>query len=88
MPPTKAIRAKCLDCCGGHASAVKLCPCEKCPLHPFRLGKNPNRAGITNEGTFPLKNDGSTNDLENVELLEGAYTIQEENGEEVARNAE
>ena len=37
----KAIRLKCLDCCCDSAYEVKLCPCEKCPLHPFRFGKNP-----------------------------------------------
>ena len=42
MTPTKAIRAKCLDCCCGQAYEVKLCPVERCPLHPFRFGKNPN----------------------------------------------
>ncbi len=42
MTPMKAIRAKCLDCCGEHAKEVRLCPCENCSLHPFRLGRNPN----------------------------------------------
>lgn len=42
MTPVKAIRAKCLDCCGGSAHEVKLCPCVSCSLYPFRLGKNPN----------------------------------------------
>lgn len=42
--PVKAIRAKCLDCCGGSSDEVKQCPCESCALHPFRLGKNPYRA--------------------------------------------
>lgn len=39
--PVKAIREKCLDCCCGSANEVKLCPSEKCALHPFRFGKNP-----------------------------------------------
>lgn len=43
MTPMKAIRAKCLDCCGGQYSEVKMCPCTNCPLYDFRLGKNPNR---------------------------------------------
>ena len=41
--PLKAIRAKCLDCCCGQANEVKLCATLKCPLHPFRMGKNPYR---------------------------------------------
>ena len=43
MNPMKAIRAKCLDCCGDSAHEVKACPCSACPLYPFRLGKNPYR---------------------------------------------
>lgn len=44
IPVLKAIRLKCLDCCCDSAYEVKLCPCEKCPLHPFRFGKNPYRS--------------------------------------------
>lgn len=43
MTPTKAIRAKCLDCCCGERSEVKACTATNCPLWTFRLGKNPNR---------------------------------------------
>ena len=39
--PLRAIRAKCLDCCCDQPLEIKLCPCTKCPLHPFRMGKNP-----------------------------------------------
>lgn len=39
--PIKAIRAKCLDCCCGSYEEVKLCPCQKCPLFPYRLGHRP-----------------------------------------------
>lgn len=41
--PIKAIRAKCIDCCCGQYNEVKFCTAEKCPLHPFRFGKNPYR---------------------------------------------
>ena len=37
----RAIRAKCLDCCGGNSNEVKLCPCIDCPLYEFRFGRNP-----------------------------------------------
>ena len=40
--PLKAIRANCIDCCGGSAAEVKLCECLDCPLHSFRFGKNPH----------------------------------------------
>lgn len=43
MTPMRAIRAKCLDCCGGIRDEVKRCTAIKCPLHAFRSGKNPNR---------------------------------------------
>ena len=41
--PVKAIRAFCLDCCGGNSGFVKDCPALRCALYPFRLGKNPYR---------------------------------------------
>lgn len=41
--PVKAIRAFCLGCSGDSPSEVKNCPVEKCPLYPFRFGKNPYR---------------------------------------------
>lgn len=41
--PAKAIRAKCLDCCGGSANEVRLCTAPNCPLYHFRFGKNPYR---------------------------------------------
>jgi len=41
--PVKAIRAFCIDCCGGSYNEVKLCTAPNCALYPFRLGKNPYR---------------------------------------------
>lgn len=39
----KAIRAKCLDCCGDQSLEVEYCTCkENCSLYPYRFGKNPN----------------------------------------------
>ena len=46
LSPLKAIRAKCLDCMCGQMQEVRLCPCEDCPLYPYRMGHNPNRKGI------------------------------------------
>ncbi|WP_313349350.1 hypothetical protein [Paracoccus sp. (in: a-proteobacteria)] len=37
----KAIRAKCLDCCGGNAAEVRKCVIPDCPLWPLRMGKQP-----------------------------------------------
>lgn len=42
--PLKAIRAKCIECCCKRLSEVRECKSEECPLHPFRMGKNPFRA--------------------------------------------
>ncbi len=36
--PLKAIKARCLDCCGD--DHPRKCVCINCPLYPFRLGKN------------------------------------------------
>ena len=36
---SKAIRLKCLDCCGGMPGEVRKCEVDRCPLHPFRMGK-------------------------------------------------
>ena len=41
--PLKAIREKCLDCCYGSSTEVKECTAERCPLFPYRFGKNPFR---------------------------------------------
>ena len=41
--PAKAIRAYCLSCCCESQQEVRLCPAEECPLHAFRMGKNPYR---------------------------------------------
>jgi len=40
-PLLRVIREKCLDCVCGCAPLVKKCPCDDCPLYPFRMGKNP-----------------------------------------------
>lgn len=39
--PLKAIRAKCMECSCDSISEIKNCPIEKCPLFPFRFGRNP-----------------------------------------------
>jgi hypothetical protein len=39
--PIKAIRAKCVDCCGGHMAEVRKCVSYSCPLWPMRMGRSP-----------------------------------------------
>ncbi len=41
--PIKALRARCLDCCGGSAHEVRACVAVTCAAWPFRLGKSPWR---------------------------------------------
>jgi hypothetical protein len=71
LTPVKAIRAKCLDCCCSQAKEVRMCPVKKCPLYPYRMGKNPARKkGIEQQesekkssvepGIFPLKRVSQT----------------------------
>ena len=49
LTPLKAIRANCMDCMAGNAAEVARCPCENCPLFPYRFGHNPSRKGIGNK---------------------------------------
>ena len=35
------IRKKCLDCCVGQISEVRLCTATACDLWPYRMGTNP-----------------------------------------------
>ena len=44
--PVRAIRKKCLDCCCGQFSEVRLCPILGCPLYPYRLGTRPSEETI------------------------------------------
>ncbi len=52
--PAKAIRAYCLECVCGDKKAVRECEITRCPLHPFRFGKNPYygmKSGLNVEDT-------------------------------------
>ena len=46
-PSVKIIRKFCLECMGGNNALVRGCATKICPLHPFRLGTNPNRIRAT-----------------------------------------
>jgi hypothetical protein len=46
LRPLRAIRAKCLECSGGSVPEVRLCGMQDCPLWPYRMGRNPQRAGL------------------------------------------
>ena len=49
VSPLRALRLKCLDCCDGSASRVRLCTAVDCPSWPFRMGKNPWRPPLSAE---------------------------------------
>jgi len=40
-PLLRAIRENCVDCVGGYPYLVKECELSRCPLYPYRMGKNP-----------------------------------------------
>ena len=67
--PIKAIRAKCLECSGFQPKEVRECQIDTCPLFPFRMGKNPNRAGIGNlKGGFSQKTRTQEGVLDEAEI--------------------
>ena len=47
LTPIKAIRARCLDCCGYSAAEVKLCTAVNCPLYPYRMGHRPKKGNLS-----------------------------------------
>ena len=55
MSPIQVIRAKCLDCCAGSSDEVRKCVAMACPLWPFRAGKNPWRAPMSEERREALR---------------------------------
>ena len=50
--PLRSIREKCIDCCAGNKAEVARCEIQSCALWPFRMGRNPNRAGVGGRGGF------------------------------------
>ena len=78
--PVKAIRAKCIDCCCGSTAEIKECSAVKCPLYPFRFGKNPyrQRREMTEEQKQVLAD----------RLKEARKNIAGSVGKEVAENGE
>ncbi len=52
----KAIRLKCLDCCCGNATEVRLCQLRRCPLWRFRMGREA-LAEIGGDGRKIQEND-------------------------------
>lgn len=44
MSPGRAIRLRCLDCCGEQPAEVRFCTATRCALWVFRMGANPWRS--------------------------------------------
>lgn len=53
LTPLAAIRMKCRDCTGGSLKEIRNCQTFDCSLHPFRMGRNPQRSGIGNRRVVP-----------------------------------
>lgn len=47
----KAIRLKCLDCCGGNSAEVRRCDLRKCPLWRYRMGNEKKAQPTENDST-------------------------------------
>jgi hypothetical protein len=59
--PVKSVRRYCVTRCEEGPKRVRLCEDTECPLHPYRLGKQPNREGIGPKKRSPFsKNPHST----------------------------
>lgn len=42
--PITAIRAFCIECMGGYVDEIERCTAPRCPLFPYRYGKDPARS--------------------------------------------
>lgn len=60
---SKAIRLKCVDCCGGNMAEVRKCPATHCPLWRYRMGKEEN-----DELKPVRKNSENSDDFEDEDL--------------------
>lgn len=75
--PLKVIREKCLDCCCGQAGEIKNCAIIKCPLHPFRLGKNLYRTRTMTEE----QKQAAAERLKSARLAKKSLSNNEENSD-------
>jgi len=55
LTPIQAHRKRCLECVGGSYRAVRECSQTECESYPYRLGKNPRRAGVGGNPTLKGK---------------------------------
>ncbi len=57
----KVFRKFCLECMGGRSDLVSECDTISCPVHPYRMGKNPARKGT---GRYNLQGRGRNGKFE------------------------
>lgn len=60
----KAIRAKCLDCCCGQAVEVRLCTAQKCPLFPYRMGREDKDVYLPSQDKFDEKTTQNSHEID------------------------
>ena len=65
LTPMKAIRAKCIDCCGGQLIEVRRCELSSCDLWPYRMGRNPARKGVGGRSGLVAPDDSPRRDNPN-----------------------
>lgn len=59
------IRAFCVDCQGGSVAGIASCAAVTCPLHPFRMGKDPLRGWDIPKVEMPeLEDDDDMDEFE------------------------
>jgi hypothetical protein len=63
----KAIRKNCLECSCGSETEVRQCTHVKCPLYPYRMGRDPNPARSYKNPQYRGKNVAT--DEEKVEVV-------------------
>ena len=97
MTALKAIRAKCLDCMCNQVAEVTRCPCQDCPLYPFRMGHNPNKKkrelseaqkAALDKARNSRKKLTHANETAREDVSEGKYTIGSGSKENIALRAE
>lgn len=74
--PLRAIRLKCLDCCGDSPLEVRECTAAGCILWPWKSGKTPVSATMTALKTIRQKclkgcgEDGATSEVRDCKLTD------------------
>ena len=54
LTPIAAIRRHCVECMGGHYGDIAKCRRWQCHLHPYRMGRRPDKGELVLEaGNVP-----------------------------------